>query len=215
MADFTYGVSKVNGGVSFDQALTLSMDFWTLSFNMNILTASDASGFGNAYTQAALNKIVEVVSERGQPVILDNPTFNSTTGVSTLRFAIEHKLSWNTNEGTAPVYGLGAAGAAVDGGVAALKAKLIADGVNIAYEPTYAPWAVGAIPAGTVVTSGGNYYMVVLGGTATTGNNPSGTGTGGTVAITTGDALVYWYLGNALPLAITNLVNNPTYSSSL
>jgi hypothetical protein len=213
MADFTFGQVKTNGNVSFDEALTLSMDFWTCTFNMNILTANDASGYGTAYTQAALNKIVEVISERGQPVILNNPTFNATTGVSTLTFAIEHKLSWNTNEGTAPVYGLGAAGAATDNGQAALQAKLIADGVNIAYEPAYAAWAAGPVVAGTVVKNSGNYYMVVLGGTAA--NAPTGTGSSGTAPIIGADNLVYWYLGAALPLAITNLVNVPAYSSIL
>jgi hypothetical protein len=214
MADYQFGQTDQGGSVSFDSALTLRLDYWTLTFNMNLSTSTMT--YGNSYTQAALNKVVQIISERGQPVLLNNPTFNSTTGVSTLIFAIEHQLSWNTNEGTAPVYGLGAAGAATDNGVSALEAKLIADGVNIAYQSSYPLWATGTISAGTVIqNSSGNYYMVVLGGTATTGNAPTGTGTNGTVAITTADGLVYWYLGAALPLTITNLVGTPVYSSVL
>jgi hypothetical protein len=216
MADFTFGVTKTNGFAGFDEALTLSMDFWTLTFNMNILTATDASGLGTSLTQAALNKIVEIISERGQPVIMNNPTFNSTTGVSTLKFAIEHKLSWNTNEGNAPVYGLGAAGAATDNGAAALEAKLIADGINICYQSSYAAWAAGTVVAGTVVTNATNYYLCVVGGTAATA--PTGTGSTGTAAISPGDGTVWWYLGavaTATPPAITYLVNTPVYSSSL
>ena len=217
MADFTFGVAQQasTNNASFDEALTLSLDYWTLSFNMNILTYNDASGYGNANTQAALNKIVQIVSERGQPVILNTPTFNATTGVSTLTLAIEHKLSWNTNEGTAPVYGLGAAGAATDNGVAALKAKLVADGVNIVYQPTYAAYATGVVAAGTVLTNSGNYYLSVVGGTSA--NAPTGTGTTGTVAITTADNLVWWYLGTVASGSptLTYLVNNPVYGSIL
>lgn len=81
MADFQYGQSKVNGHAGFDEAITLSMDFWTVTTYFNILTSGDASGNGNAATQAALDKLVEIISQRGQPVIMSNPTL--TSGVCT------------------------------------------------------------------------------------------------------------------------------------
>jgi len=221
MADYQFGQTPSTGSrdAGFDSAVTIQFDFWQITVNFNILTYNDSSGYGNTTTQAGLNKIVEVISQNGQPVLLNNPTFNSTTGVSTLIFGIEHQLSWNLVEGSPkPVYGLGAAGAATDNGAAALKAALVAGLVNVTYQSSYSAWATGTIAAGTVVSSSSNYYICVLGGTATTGNAPTGTGTSGTVAITTADGLVWWYLAATsagTPPSVANLVNTPTYFAVL
>lgn len=109
MADTLYGVTKVNGAVAAGEHLTLTMDFWTLSTTVNILVSSDASGNGNATTQAALNKLVEIISLRGQPVILSAPT---GSGPYVLKFAIEHAGSWDATS---------------------LVARIAADGVNYGF----------------------------------------------------------------------------------
>lgn len=90
MADFLSGVTKVNGATLAGEVLTLTMDFWTVTTSVSILTAGSVGG--SAVTQAALDKLVEVISLRGQPVILSAPT---GTGPYVLKFAIEHVGSWD------------------------------------------------------------------------------------------------------------------------
>jgi hypothetical protein len=104
MSDFVYGVQKVNGAAGADQGLTQGLDFWTITTAVNILTAGTTGG--SAASQAALNKLIEIISLNGQPVILNNPTVAST--VYTLTFAIEHPGSWAT--GAAMVAAIQAAG---------------------------------------------------------------------------------------------------------
>jgi hypothetical protein len=170
MADYQYGQTKVAGHAGFDEAITLSMDFWTVTTYFNILTSGDSSGNGNAVTQAALDKLVEIISQRGQPVIMSNPTL--TSGVCTLNFAIEHQYSWNTNEGTAPVYGLGA-GATLGGSTqltnegTSLVNAITAGGVNIFPVTGAAAWVTGTVyTPGVVVTNASKYYVCVVGGTS-------------------------------------------------
>jgi hypothetical protein len=94
MTDYTFGVTKVNGFASSDEALTIGLDFWTLNTGVNILSSATSGGTTNS--QLALNKLIEIVSLQGQPVILNNPT-SATAGTVvtyTMLFAIEHPGSW-------------------------------------------------------------------------------------------------------------------------
>lgn len=91
MADYVYGVTKVNGAAASEQTLTQGLDFWSITTTVNILTAGTSGG--SAGSQAALNKLIEIVSLNGQPVILNAPTVSS--GTYTFSFAVEHPSSWN------------------------------------------------------------------------------------------------------------------------
>ncbi len=106
MAEYIFGVTKANGQAGNDEAVTLQMDFWNVTTTVNVLVNGDAAG-GTSASQAALNKLIEIVSERGQPVILNNPTVAS--GTYTVKFAIEHRYSWGT-DGTALVAAIAADG---------------------------------------------------------------------------------------------------------
>jgi hypothetical protein len=92
MVDYTFGVVKQSAAdnASNDQALVIGLDFWTLNTSVNILTSTQVGG--SATSQAALNKLVEIISLNGQPVILNNPT--GSAGTYSLLFAIEHPGSW-------------------------------------------------------------------------------------------------------------------------
>lgn len=95
MADYTFGVTKVNGLASQDEALTQGLDFWTITTAVNILATGSTvvSGYATpTASQAALDKLIEIISLNGQPVILNTPTVNGS--VYTLTFAIEHPGSW-------------------------------------------------------------------------------------------------------------------------
>jgi len=47
----------------------------------------------NDFSQDALDRLVEIVSQRGQPVILSSPT-GPVANVYTFKFAIEHPTAW-------------------------------------------------------------------------------------------------------------------------
>lgn len=93
-------VTKVNGSAQAGEFLGSNIDFFTFQGPVNILTATTTGGnaalTGNATTQANLDKLVEVVSLNGQPVIMGTPYFDaSTTPASwTVKFATEHTGAW-------------------------------------------------------------------------------------------------------------------------
>lgn len=82
-------VDKVNGHVAAGEALGRNLDFFIFSGPVNILPTSAG---GDATSQANLDKLVEVISLRGQPVILGTPANNS--GTYTVKFATEHTGAW-------------------------------------------------------------------------------------------------------------------------
>jgi len=107
MADYTFGVVKQAAAniSSAEETLTIGLDFWTLTTGVNILISSQTNG--TATSQAALNKLIEIISLNGQPVILNNPSVSN--GTYTLTFAIEHPGSWVAGTylagAVAPTYG--------------------------------------------------------------------------------------------------------------
>jgi hypothetical protein len=73
---------KVNGFVATpDQFLSGAMKMFTATVTGDILTAT-------AGHNVKLDKLIEALSIRAQPVIMGTPAGNTTTG--TLRFAVEH-----------------------------------------------------------------------------------------------------------------------------
>lgn len=91
-------VDKVNGSVKAGEFLGRELDFFVFSGPVNILVKGDSQGNGNsantgtAATQTKLDKLVEVISLRGQPIIMGKPATDGTT--YTLKFATEHTGAW-------------------------------------------------------------------------------------------------------------------------
>ena len=107
--------NKVNGHVAAGAALTSAIDYFTVSTPVNLTDT------GNAVTGVTkLDKLVEIVAQRGQPVILGAVTGN---GPYVLKFATEHKGSWNVT-----------GNAVVDTSAADLKAAIIKDGVDFGFD---------------------------------------------------------------------------------
>lgn len=79
--------NKVHGTSFGGEHLSLNLDFYTITTAVNIL----ATTFGDV-NQIALDRLVEIVSINGQPVIMTPPSLNA--GVYTLKFAIEHTGAW-------------------------------------------------------------------------------------------------------------------------
>jgi hypothetical protein len=117
---------KVYGFSSPEQALTGNLNTYIVRTTLNILptgTATYATGGGPNYSdvrivdsQYRLDKLVETISSRGQPIILGNvvtttevspadlPVASGTVTVYNLMFTIEHDQSWEvtgTNENLA------------------------------------------------------------------------------------------------------------------
>ncbi|RYD64233.1 MAG: hypothetical protein EOP83_10280 [Verrucomicrobiaceae bacterium] len=76
--------NKVNGKVFAGDFLGANLQFYAVTTSVDITGASASS-------QAALDKLVEVISLNGQPVIMGAPT---GTGPYVLRFAVEHTNAW-------------------------------------------------------------------------------------------------------------------------
>ena len=180
MADNAYGVVKVNGFTATGyESLTSNFEFLTIATDVDIRTAA----VGSATSQAALDKLIQIVSERGQPVIMGSVTGSSAPfGVI---LAIEHPSAWECTATSGLAYNDPRSGED-------LVSKLKADGINYGFG--------GAIVTGsittttltvTAVTSGVLYVGMTLsgsGGGGVTGGTTItalGTGTGGVGTYTT------------------------------
>jgi len=102
------------------ETLTIGLDYYTITTGVNISPAAvgsftdvvnaspvvpsvadfnaNASYFvagtiPNDFSQDALDRLVEIVSQRGQPVIMGTPVANASN-VFTFKFAVEHKSVW-------------------------------------------------------------------------------------------------------------------------
>jgi hypothetical protein len=85
-----FNINKVNGHAGAGEFLGRQLDYYLLTSPVNILPLSNG---GTSTTQQALDKLVEVISINGQPVILGNP-YSAGGGNYALAFAIEHTGSW-------------------------------------------------------------------------------------------------------------------------
>jgi hypothetical protein len=122
--DTTYGVVRpnyvYNTGV---QNLSTNMEFFTVSTKVDIRTAAQSGG--STQSQMNLNKLLEIVSLRGQPIIMGAVTVNGSS-VYSIPLVTEHAGAWaNSSSSASPIAD---ARSGED-----LKARLIADGVNYGF----------------------------------------------------------------------------------
>src|ERR1044072_7721311 len=95
MADAQYGVTKVNGFVATGvENLTSNFEF--ITSQMRGTDIRPAANGGNATSQACLDKLIQIVSERGQPVIMGGVSGGSH---DTIILAIEHPHAWQCIDG--------------------------------------------------------------------------------------------------------------------
>ena len=135
MADSTFGVTKVNGFTATGvENLTSNFEFITINMNTDIRTAGQ--GGGSPTSQANLDKLIQIVSERGQPVIMSNVT---GSGPYTIIVAIEHPYAWECTATSGQVYN--DPRSSED-----LSSKIAADGIN------FGPLSVSSITYSTVLT---------------------------------------------------------------
>jgi hypothetical protein len=116
MADTLFGVEKVHGFTTTAvETLGSHQEIIVIETNVDIRAASQSGG--SATSQANLDKLIQIVSERGQPVILGSvgAGATSTYGVVMLN---EHYNAWQTVQG-------------VSG--SQLIDRIVADGVNYGF----------------------------------------------------------------------------------
>ena len=101
--DYFYGVDAT-GGVSSKphgftatgyESLTSNFEFITIVMSATDIRPLSQSG-GTATSQGNLDKLIQIVSERGQPVIMGNVTGGSN---DTVILAIEHPSAWQCVQG--------------------------------------------------------------------------------------------------------------------
>lgn len=129
MADLAFGVTKVNGFTATGfESLTSNFEFITIVLANDIRTVAQG---GSSGSQAALDKLIQIVSERGQPVIMGSVAWSSPN--STLILGIEHPYAWQSTAtaSSTPSYSSTSVNTAVDPRASEdLASKIAADGVN-------------------------------------------------------------------------------------
>jgi hypothetical protein len=98
MADAQYGVEKVHGFVITGiESLSSNFEYITIAMTTDITpydpTATPPTGTPDS--QACLDKLIQIISERGQPVIMGDVVANE------LKVVIEHPHAWQCVEGVA------------------------------------------------------------------------------------------------------------------
>jgi hypothetical protein len=138
---FTPGTPRYNGAATAGQHLTIGLDFYTITTKVNILqqavgafadvadlteAQAGAAAYANAsefvagtipgdFSQDALDRLVEIVSQNGQPVIMGTPSVSG--GTYTFTFAVEHKSAWGITATASPQAVPALANAIVAGGI--------------------------------------------------------------------------------------------------
>jgi hypothetical protein len=138
--------NQVNGHAVGGEHVTSNVDYFTITTGVDIVNnvtaagsldsldasygapAGDASGTaGNL--QGALDKLVEIISQRGQPVIMAAPS--GVVPSCVLKFMTEHRGSWNV---TGTVAGTnGPAGGTGDNSVGDLTNAIVAAGIDFGF----------------------------------------------------------------------------------
>lgn len=77
--------NKVNGHAFAGEHLTGNIQFYSITTGVDITGTTPASA-------AALDKLVEVISLNGQPIIMGAPVASGSNFV--LKYAIEHTAAW-------------------------------------------------------------------------------------------------------------------------
>ena len=154
--------NKVNGHVASGEHLTSALDYYTITTPVNLVTPPTASnntvdltdpaasnpdayygapagsGLSIQNTKTALDKLVEIVSLAGQPIIMGVPTGPDGNGKYSMRFATEHMGSWaQMPQGVqSGVYGAGPQDSTTlnNAAAAALQAAIIKDGIDFGFD---------------------------------------------------------------------------------
>lgn len=172
MADFQFGVANqaVADNVTLAvQTMGSRQEYITIATNVDIRSLADANG--TAGSQANLNKLIQIVSTRGQPVIIgDVSVAAGPPAVYTIYMVNEHFNAWGAVDLAVP-QALGTA----------LAARIAADGINYGFSgATFAGTSTGTALTVTAVTAGQlSIGQVLTGGTSNTTITAYGTGTGG------------------------------------
>ena len=85
--------NKVNGHAVSGEHLTSNIDYWTITTSIDLANTASSTDGVSVTSESALDKVIEIVAQRGQPIIQSPIT--SASGVFTLKFATEHAGSWN------------------------------------------------------------------------------------------------------------------------
>lgn len=126
MADTLYGVTKVAGFTTTAvETLGSRQEIIVIQTNVDIRTATQ--GGGTPTSQANLDKLVQIVSERGQPVILGSVGTGPTSTYALVVFN-EHNQAWGSVSGASA----GTPETFVSGGKQ-LTDRIVADGVNYGF----------------------------------------------------------------------------------
>lgn len=176
MADLQYGQlpqqTAENVAVSYE-TLTSHQEYITITTAISIAPAVD-SQTGNpsdddnvvAVSQAALNKLIQIVSERGQPVIVGAVVAGPP---NSLYMVNEHYNAWGVVQGTSGVQ---------------LIDRIKADGINYGWGGAVVTGSISSTTLTvTAVTSGQLAVGQTLSGSGVTGGTTItalGTGVGGT-----------------------------------
>lgn len=168
MTDFTFGVARPNWKSATGVAsMSSAFEFITIATAVDILTYAQNVLAGSSLdvataSQQNLNKLLEIVSLRGQPVVMGNVVLNA--GVYTIMLATEHYNGWGSIESNS-----------ADN----LKARLIADGINFGFGAN-----LSAVTSATTATVTNATVIPVASTTGIlTGDTFTGTGVvGGVVA---------------------------------
>jgi hypothetical protein len=171
MADFQFGVAKINGfTVPAVENIGSHQEYITISTSVDIRALTDVGG--TAASQANLDKLIQIISTRGQPIIMGDVV--GTSPPFTLYLVNEHYQAWGSVQLT---------GSYVAGGHQLID-RITEDGINYGFAQA-AFSGTGVIAASTnVLTVSAVTGTLTLGtlvggvaaGTYITG---FGTGTGG------------------------------------
>ena len=105
--------NKVNGHTGAGEHITSNLDYFTFVTPLDLANTV-------VNTATALDRVVEIIATRGQPVIMGAI---SGSGPYTLKFAIEHKGAWNVNGNNA-----------VDTSAADMKAAILAHAPDFSWD---------------------------------------------------------------------------------
>jgi|ERR1035437_10174572 hypothetical protein len=168
MADTLYGVlnqAVSNNVTNSVETIGSRQEFITFTTSLDLRSLADVGG--TSFSQANLNKFIQIVSLRGQPVIMGDVTFSAG---STLYMMNEHYQAWGSVNSVSNVK---------------LVDRVALDGVNFGFGDFAGTGSVtGYILTVTAVTSG----SITL-GTSMTGVGITGTASSAFVTGMVGTAL--------------------------
>lgn len=168
MADFLYGVANQavsNNVTAAVETVGSHQEFITFTTSLDLRSLADVGG--TSFSQANLNKFIQIVSLRGQPVIMGDVAFSAG---STIYMMNEHYQAWNSVNAVSNVK---------------LVDRVALDGVNFGFGDFAGTGSItGYILTITAVTSG----SITL-GTSITASGVTGTGSSAFVTGMVGTAL--------------------------